>query len=97
MDSVATKTDKFADYFVICGLDLKSGLESDRLAGLSTYITFEFMYHRQCNYCLNSIKGESQLQDTPLERSYKCKVLAHYPENVARNHYDNDAICMVRN
>lgn len=28
-----TTTNRFADYFVICGLDLDTGLEPDRLAG----------------------------------------------------------------
>jgi hypothetical protein len=31
--SVCSGTDRFADYFVICGLDLSSGLEPDRFAG----------------------------------------------------------------
>lgn len=30
------QTNRFADYFVICGLDLDTGLEPDRFAG--TYI-----------------------------------------------------------
>lgn len=29
------KTCRFADYFVICGLDFNSGLEPDKLAGMS--------------------------------------------------------------
>lgn len=28
-----TTTNRFADYFVICGLDLDTGLEPDRFAG----------------------------------------------------------------
>jgi hypothetical protein len=31
--SVSSGTDRFADYFVISGLDLSSGLEPDRFAG----------------------------------------------------------------
>lgn len=61
---------KFADYFVICGLDLNSGLEPDKYAG-------------------------DNLHASPLERSYKCKVLAHYPENVPSNPFDASAVCMV--
>lgn len=41
------RIDKFADYFAICGLDLKSGLEPDHFAG--TYlcsILYRFMF---CN------------------------------------------------
>lgn len=32
---------------------------------------------------------------SPLERSYKGKVLAHYPENVTTNPFDDSAVCMV--
>lgn len=31
-----TTTNRFADYFVICGLDLDTGLEPDRFAGMYT-------------------------------------------------------------
>ncbi|EFA02072.1 DENN domain-containing protein 5B [Tribolium castaneum] len=60
---------KFADYFVICGLDLSSGLEPDNIS-------------------------EDNLHVSPLERSYKGKVLAHYPENVSHNSFDASAVCM---
>ncbi|XP_039279311.1 DENN domain-containing protein 5B isoform X2 [Nilaparvata lugens] len=63
-------TNRFADYFVICGLDLSSGLEPDNFAG-------------------------DNLQQTPLERPYKCKVLGHYPENVSWNPFDFNAVCML--
>ncbi|RZF48660.1 hypothetical protein LSTR_LSTR010750 [Laodelphax striatellus] len=63
-------TNRFADYFVICGLDLSSGLEPDNFAG-------------------------DNLQQTPLERPYKCKVLGHYPENVPWNPFDFNAVCML--
>ena len=39
--------------------------------------------------------GESQQLRSPIERSYKCKVLAHFPENVAWNLFDKHAACMV--
>lgn len=32
-----TTTNRFADYFVICGLDLDTGLEPDRFAGMCEY------------------------------------------------------------
>ncbi|XP_076274103.1 DENN domain containing pinstripe isoform X1 [Rhynchophorus ferrugineus] len=60
---------KFADYFVICGLDINSGLEPD--------------------------KYSDNLHVSPLERSYKCKVLAHYPENNKANPFDESAVCML--
>lgn len=79
---------KFADYFVICGLDLSSGLEPDKLAGNSSI----------CNK-FNSqnidFLPEDNLHVSPLERSYKGKVLAHYPENVPHNPFDASAVCMV--
>ncbi|KAJ9601188.1 hypothetical protein L9F63_000656, partial [Diploptera punctata] len=61
---------RFADYFVICGLDLSSGLEPDRFAG-------------------------DNLESTPLERSYKCHVLGHYPEGVTWNPFDKNAVGML--
>ncbi|XP_056642345.1 DENN domain-containing protein 5B [Diorhabda sublineata] len=60
---------KLIDYFVICGLDYNSGLESDKYA-------------------------EDNLHVSPLERSYKGKVLAHYPNNVSSNPFDESAVCM---
>lgn len=46
--------------------------------------------------CFVFFIGENQLQNTPLDRSYKCKVLSYYPESVAWNPFDKDAVCMVR-
>ncbi|ESO93313.1 hypothetical protein LOTGIDRAFT_232739 [Lottia gigantea] len=62
---------RFADYFVVCGLDVSSGLEPDRLAG-----------------------GESHHIE-PLARSYKSKVLAHFPETVSWNPFDKEAVGML--
>ena len=39
--------------------------------------------------------GDS-LHRSPLERSYKAKVLMHFPSNVDWNPFDEDAIRMVR-
>ncbi|EDW50061.1 GM14418 [Drosophila sechellia] len=61
---------RFADYFVICGLDLDTGLEPDRFAG-------------------------DNLHCSPLDRAYKSKPLAHYPENVPWNPFDAHGICML--
>lgn len=36
----------------------------------------------------------------PLERSYKCKILYHFPENLPWNPFDEDAVtqvCLLRN
>jgi len=35
------------------------------------------------------------LESTPLERSYKCQVLGHYPEAVLWNPFDKNAVGMV--
>ncbi|KAL5009858.1 hypothetical protein ScPMuIL_012163 [Solemya velum] len=61
---------RFADYFVICGLDVSSGLEPDQLSGES-------------------------LHCPPLDRPYKSKVLANYPNNVPWNPFDKDAIGLL--
>ncbi|XP_075214645.1 DENN domain containing pinstripe isoform X2 [Lycorma delicatula] len=68
---ITGSSNRFADYFVICGLDLSSGLEPDNFS------------------------GDSNLQSTPLERPYKCKVLGHYPENVPWNPFDVNGVCML--
>uniref|UniRef100_A0A665X151 DENN domain-containing protein 5B-like n=1 Tax=Echeneis naucrates TaxID=173247 RepID=A0A665X151_ECHNA len=60
----------FAHYFVICGIDTESGLESDELAG-------------------------ENFEQSPLKRTFKSKVLAHYPENVEWNPFDQDAVNML--
>ncbi|XP_078405312.1 DENN domain-containing protein 5A isoform X2 [Cetorhinus maximus] len=61
---------RFADYFVISGLDIETGLEPDELSGE--------------NY-----------EQSPLRRTFKSKVLAHYPENVEWNPFDQDAVGML--
>ncbi|XP_029199250.2 DENN domain-containing protein 5B-like [Acropora millepora] len=61
---------RFADYFVVSGLDITTGLEADQLSGDSLHIS-------------------------PLERSYKAKVLVHFPSNVDWNPFDEDAVRML--
>uniref|UniRef100_A0A8C9ZKA2 DENN domain containing 5A n=1 Tax=Sander lucioperca TaxID=283035 RepID=A0A8C9ZKA2_SANLU len=61
---------RFADYFVICGLDTESGLEPDELSG-------------------------ENFEQSPLRRTFKSKVLAHYPDNVEWNPFDQDAVGML--
>lgn len=81
---------KFVDYFVICGLDLDSGLEPDRYAGIDILIELLNMRTLHCLFVL-----EDNLHVSPLERSYKNKVLAHYPDNVVSNTFDASAVSMV--
>lgn len=47
-----TTTNRFADYFVICGLDLDTGLEPDRFAGTYNY-TFIAIFKNQNFGCSN--------------------------------------------
>ncbi|XP_018572817.1 DENN domain-containing protein 5B isoform X2 [Anoplophora glabripennis] len=47
------------------------------------------------NSGLEPDKYSDNLHVSPLERSYKGKVLAHYPENVQTNPFDASAVCML--
>uniref|UniRef100_A0A668AJG8 DENN domain containing 5A n=1 Tax=Myripristis murdjan TaxID=586833 RepID=A0A668AJG8_9TELE len=71
---------RFADYFVICGLDTESGLEPDELSGK--------------HISLRAMSSEN-FEQSPLRRTFKSKVLAHYPENVEWNPFDQDAVGML--
>lgn len=42
------------------------------------------------------LTGEN-FDQSPLKRTFKSKVLAHYPENISCNPFDQDAINMVSN
>uniref|UniRef100_A0A9J8BLB1 DENN domain containing 5A n=1 Tax=Cyprinus carpio carpio TaxID=630221 RepID=A0A9J8BLB1_CYPCA len=66
----SSSSSRFADYFVICGLDTESGLEPDELSG-------------------------ENFEQSPLRRTFKSKVLAHYPDNVEWNPFDQDAVGML--
>uniref|UniRef100_A0A8C7FGD1 DENN/MADD domain containing 5B n=1 Tax=Oncorhynchus kisutch TaxID=8019 RepID=A0A8C7FGD1_ONCKI len=77
---------RFAHYFVICGIDTETGLEPDELAAFLCHV----------------LKGKMLLQplwenfeQSPLKRTFKSKVLAHYPENVEWNPFDQDAVNML--
>lgn len=62
LDTLDNETSRFADYFVICGLDLHSGLELDRLAGWfshAIYLYQSFLRFSQC--CKRFIDTEFQL------------------------------------
>uniref|UniRef100_A0A8C7W497 DENN domain containing 5A n=1 Tax=Oncorhynchus mykiss TaxID=8022 RepID=A0A8C7W497_ONCMY len=75
---------RFADYFVICGLDTESGLEPDELSGKGQ------LYH-----WLQQPKRGENFEQSPLRRTFKSKVLAHYPENVEWSPFDQDAVGML--
>ena len=44
--------------------------------------------------CFLSLSGEN-FEQSPLRRTFKSKVLAHYPDNVEWNPFDQDAVGMV--
>nr|XP_006818506.1 PREDICTED: DENN domain-containing protein 5A [Saccoglossus kowalevskii] len=70
MTSTTQAPGRFAEYFVVCGLDISSGLEPDQLSG-------------------------DHLQYQPLQRSYKSKVLAHFPESNEWSPFNKDAVGML--
>uniref|UniRef100_A0A665X0L1 DENN domain-containing protein 5B-like n=1 Tax=Echeneis naucrates TaxID=173247 RepID=A0A665X0L1_ECHNA len=80
----------FAHYFVICGIDTESGLESDELAALYQWLEAD----RQGKDPGAAATGEN-FEQSPLKRTFKSKVLAHYPENVEWNPFDQDAVNML--
>jgi hypothetical protein len=45
--------------------------------------------------CLRLCPTGDNLESTPLDRSYKCQVLGHYPEAVLWNPFDKNAVGMV--
>uniref|UniRef100_A0A8C1T2U8 DENN/MADD domain containing 5A n=1 Tax=Cyprinus carpio TaxID=7962 RepID=A0A8C1T2U8_CYPCA len=80
----SSSSSRFADYFVICGLDTESGLEPDELSGKT-----------QSRLRLFSTLISTHLFQSPLRRTFKSKVLAHYPDNVEWNPFDQDAVGML--
>uniref|UniRef100_A0A668A4N7 DENN domain containing 5A n=1 Tax=Myripristis murdjan TaxID=586833 RepID=A0A668A4N7_9TELE len=85
---------RFADYFVICGLDTESGLEPDELSALCQYIEATKFRDGARGKLASANEGEN-FEQSPLRRTFKSKVLAHYPENVEWNPFDQDAVGML--
>ncbi|KAM9824396.1 DENN domain-containing protein 5B [Neosynchiropus ocellatus] len=81
---------RFAHYFVICGIDTESGLEPDELAALYQWLEAD----RQGKDPDAAASGEN-LEQSPLKRTFKSKVLARYPENIEWNPFDQDAVNML--
>ncbi|XP_040031401.2 DENN domain-containing protein 5B isoform X2 [Gasterosteus aculeatus] len=81
---------RFAHYFAICGIDTDTGLEPDELAALYQWLEAD----RQGQDPGDAASGEN-LEQSPLKRTFKSKVLAHYPENVEWNPFDQDAVNML--
>ncbi|XP_073401278.1 DENN domain-containing protein 5A isoform X1 [Dendrobates tinctorius] len=85
---------RFADYFVICGLDTDTGLEPDELSALCEYIHASRDRDGLGRFQSCAPEGEN-FEQTPLRRTFKSKVLARYPENVEWNAFDQDAVGML--
>ncbi|XP_038964853.1 DENN domain-containing protein 5B isoform X4 [Rattus norvegicus] len=89
---------RFAHYFVLCGIDADSGLEPDELAVL--YQWLEADRHGKSQDAANTTSGRNSLRgenfdQSPLRRTFKSKVLAHYPQNIEWNPFDQDAVNML--
>ncbi|XP_048828324.1 DENN domain-containing protein 5A-like isoform X1 [Brienomyrus brachyistius] len=85
---------RFADYFVICGLDTETGLEPDELSALYQYLQTSKLSDGATQLSANDKTGEN-FEQSPLRRTFKSKVLAHYPENVEWSPFDQDAVGML--
>ncbi|XP_042130322.1 DENN domain-containing protein 5B isoform X4 [Peromyscus maniculatus bairdii] len=83
---------RFAHYFVLCGIDADSGLEPDELAVL--YQWLEADRHGKSQETAGTTSGEN-FDQSPLRRTFKSKVLAHYPQNIEWNPFDQDAVNML--
>ncbi|XP_014792881.1 PREDICTED: DENN domain-containing protein 5B isoform X4 [Calidris pugnax] len=83
---------RFAHYFVLCGIDAESGLEPDELAVLYKWLEAEL--HGKSSDTADKTSGEN-FDQSPLRRTFKSKVLAHYPQNIEWNPFDQDAVNML--
>uniref|UniRef100_A0A8C5DU67 DENN domain-containing protein 5B-like n=1 Tax=Gouania willdenowi TaxID=441366 RepID=A0A8C5DU67_GOUWI len=77
---------RFAHYFVVCGVDTDTGLEPDDGAG--QYKTGQEKKFKNCSLCAG-------FEQSPVRRSFKSKVLVHYPENTGKNPFNKDAVNML--
>uniref|UniRef100_A0A3P9PRA8 DENN/MADD domain containing 5B n=1 Tax=Poecilia reticulata TaxID=8081 RepID=A0A3P9PRA8_POERE len=80
---------RFAHYFVVCGVDTETGLEPDDGAG--KYARF----HLKRFGPVAVAEGGGMTSQSPIRRSFKSKVLVHYPENTDRNPFNKDAVNML--
>ncbi|KAM9582189.1 DENN domain-containing protein 5B isoform 4-T4 [Guaruba guarouba] len=83
---------RFAHYFVLCGIDAESGLEPDELAVFYKWLEAEL--HGKSSDTADKTSGEN-FDQSPLRRTFKSKVLAHYPQNIEWNPFDQDAVNML--
>uniref|UniRef100_A0AAQ6IQ20 DENN domain containing 5B n=1 Tax=Anabas testudineus TaxID=64144 RepID=A0AAQ6IQ20_ANATE len=80
---------RFAHYFVVCGVDTDTGLEPDDGAG-----TRSTKQARTPHFTNTNIMRES-FDQSPIRRSFKSKVLVHYPETTERSPFNKDAVNML--
>ncbi|XP_069484652.1 DENN domain-containing protein 5B isoform X2 [Ambystoma mexicanum] len=85
-------TCRFAHYFVICGTDADCGLEPDELSVL--YQWLEADRHGRSQDTADRTSGDN-FDQSPLRRTFKSRVLAHYPQNIDWNPFDQDAVNML--
>ncbi|XP_077196028.1 DENN domain-containing protein 5B isoform X3 [Paroedura picta] len=83
---------RFAHYFVLCGIDADSGLEPDELAVLYQWLEADRL--GKTSDTADRKSGEN-FDQSPLRRTFKSKVLAHYPQNIEWNPFDQDAVNML--
>uniref|UniRef100_A0A8C1IL45 DENN/MADD domain containing 5B n=1 Tax=Cyprinus carpio TaxID=7962 RepID=A0A8C1IL45_CYPCA len=79
---------RFAHYFVICGIDNETGLEPDALAALYQWPLLSLIP-------IPFLSAGENFDQSPLKRTFKSKVLAHYPKNIECNPFDQDAVNML--
>jgi hypothetical protein len=85
---MSLKSRNFVDYFAICGLDTQIGLESSEQQTNSESNETEQILGNYNHYSSWSARP-------PLERSYKCKVLKHFPEKLPWCTFDEYAVTQL--
>ncbi|XP_041443807.1 DENN domain-containing protein 5B-like isoform X2 [Xenopus laevis] len=78
---------RLTHYFVLCGTDTDTGLQPDLLAVLYQWL--------EANRHGKGHDAGENFEQSPLRRTFKSKVLAHYPQNVEWNPFDQDAVNML--
>ncbi|KAK7878903.1 hypothetical protein WMY93_030837 [Mugilogobius chulae] len=80
----------FVHYFAVCGLDPQTGLEPDELTALYQWLESD----RNGESCPENQTDQS-LEQNPLHRTFRSKVLARFPQTVEGNPFDQDAVNML--
>uniref|UniRef100_A0A8D0N7W8 DENN domain containing 5B n=1 Tax=Sus scrofa TaxID=9823 RepID=A0A8D0N7W8_PIG len=78
--------------FIACGKDFQELLEPWEFSVL--YQWLEADRHGKSQDAANTTSGEN-FDQSPLRRTFKSKVLAHYPQNIEWNPFDQDAVNML--